>query len=511
MKKVTLATTAAFLLSAETFAGGLLTNTNQNAAFLRNPARDAVMAIDGVYTNPAGVAFLADGFHISLNWQAAFQTRTITNTYAPFACNTEMGGSTSRTFKGKATAPVIPSIQAAFNRKKWSVQLNFAITGGGGKCEFDNGLGSFERIIAQTASGVGLLAQGLDQVSAAYGASPKLSTNYFPNMDGQLQPGYSYDSYMRGRQYYFGLSLAAARRITDNFSVSAGLRGVYASCNYYGYIRDIKVGNAPLAAMLPGGAEVELNCDQNAFGVTPILGADWRTKDGKWNFAAKYEFRTRMRLKNQAVNRTPSLDALPGALIGVGVPAAVFENDAVKEKLEMFQEEFNTELGEAIGEFEDGQKVDGDIPALLTLGAEYAPIRKLRLDAGFHYYFDKQAKTYGNRHKQLDHGTWEVLAGAEYDINKTFTVSAGWQKTQYGITDDYMDDKSFVVSSNTLGLGANIRVAQRVSLDVSYFHTFYKHKKTTVSYANGNGTFNDYTADYTRQNNVAGIGVNISL
>ena len=40
------------------FAGGLLTNTNQNIAFNRNFARDGVIAIDGVYSNPAGIAFL---------------------------------------------------------------------------------------------------------------------------------------------------------------------------------------------------------------------------------------------------------------------------------------------------------------------------------------------------------------------------------------------------------------------------------------------------------------------
>lgn len=507
MKKTLLAALAAALLSADALAGGLLTNTNQNVAFLRNPARDAVMAIDGVYTNPAGVAFLNDGFHLSLNWQAAFQTRTIENTYAPFAANTEMGGNPSRTFKGKATAPVIPSIQAAFNRKKWSVQLNFAIGGGGGKCEFDNGLGSFEHMIAQTAAGIGQLAQGIDAVSALFGAAPGLSSVYFPNAAGLSMPGYSYDSYMRGRQYYFGLSLAAARRITDNFSVSAGLRGVYASCNYYGYLRNITVGNTQLAQMLPGGADVELNCDQNAFGATPILGADFRTKDGKWNFAAKYEFRTRMRLKNQSVNNTPSVEELPAALVGAGVPAAVLQTPQIAAGLSEFGEKFDTQLGEALGEFEDGKKVDGDIPALLTLGVEYAPVKPLRLDAGFHYYFDKQAKAYGDRHKLLDSGTWEVLAGAEYDINKTFTVSAGWQKTQYGTTDEYMDDKSFVVSSNTLGLGANIRVARRVTLDVAYFHTFYQHKKTATTEAPGLV----YTADYTRSNNVVGVGVNISL
>src|SRR5574344_2662502 len=61
------------------WAGGLLTNTNQSIEFLRNPARDAAIGIDGVYSNPAGVIFLGDGFHLSLNIQNAHQTRTVSS------------------------------------------------------------------------------------------------------------------------------------------------------------------------------------------------------------------------------------------------------------------------------------------------------------------------------------------------------------------------------------------------------------------------------------------------
>ena len=46
------------IVSIPTFAGDYLTNTNQNAAFLRMIARGASIDIDGVYSNPAGLAFL---------------------------------------------------------------------------------------------------------------------------------------------------------------------------------------------------------------------------------------------------------------------------------------------------------------------------------------------------------------------------------------------------------------------------------------------------------------------
>ncbi|MCI6554183.1 MAG: hypothetical protein MSA43_00755, partial [Prevotella sp.] len=68
-------------------AGGLLTNTNQNVSFLRNPARDAAIGIDGVYSNPAGVVFLGEGFHLSLNVQNVHQTRTIKTGFPLFVNN----------------------------------------------------------------------------------------------------------------------------------------------------------------------------------------------------------------------------------------------------------------------------------------------------------------------------------------------------------------------------------------------------------------------------------------
>jgi hypothetical protein len=115
-------------------AGGILTNTNQSIDFLRNPARDAAIGLDGVYSNPAGVAFLPEGFHIAFNWQYAHQTRTITSNNPLFALGRKNSGYTSKTFEGVADAPFIPSLQGAYNKGNWSVQFNLSVPGGGGSC-----------------------------------------------------------------------------------------------------------------------------------------------------------------------------------------------------------------------------------------------------------------------------------------------------------------------------------------------------------------------------------------
>ena len=510
--------TAAIASSSVSFAGGLLTNTNQNVAFNRMMSREASIGIDGVYYNPAGVVFLSEGHHLSLNWQLAYQTRIIKNGYDLFKNNVN-NPITPREFKGEAFAPVIPSLQYAYNKGRWSFQANLALTGGGGKCTFDNGLGSFEKIVGETAMGACGLAGALDGAAkGALGAAyPK---NIFSEMFG-TDGKYSYDSYMHGRQYYYGISIGAAYKVSDNFSAFAGLRTVYASCNYYGYVRDIKVGNTPLYTVLDptktDAADILLSCDQTGLGFTPIIGIDYKT--GRWNFSAKYELKTRMRLKNKSVNQAPSIGNLAGnlrtALIAKGVPEVVVDNKilgdpTVQAVMGGIKSKFDTALGEAVGEYEDGKKIAGDIPAYLTLGAGYAPTDDLRINVGFHWFDDKNATSYNNRNKKLDRGTLEYNAGAEYDINKRFTVSAGWQCTSYGLSDEYMDDKSFVVSSNSVGVGGVIRLTSRMKLNVAYFHTFYEHKKTSDESTVGTNTLN-YTSDYTRNNNVFGVGLDVKF
>ena len=150
MKKKIVTLAAFVAASASTaMAGGLLTNTNQNSAFLRQLSQNGNIDITSLYSNPAGTAFLQPGFHLSLNVQNAKQSRDITTTFPLFAYNVNNPTATHR-FEGEANAPVIPSFQASYNWDRWSAYLNFALGGGGGKCEFDKGLGSFEALYSST-------------------------------------------------------------------------------------------------------------------------------------------------------------------------------------------------------------------------------------------------------------------------------------------------------------------------------------------------------------------------
>ncbi|WP_449304104.1 hypothetical protein [Prevotella aurantiaca] len=495
-------------LSSSVKAGGLLTNTNQSIAFLRSLARNGAIGIDGVYSNPAGVAFLPNGLHISFNVQNVYQTRTInsgltipvlqgTPYHQPFKMN---GGNKDgiKKFKGEASAPFVPSFQIAKNYDKWGFQMGFGIVGGGGKATFNGGLPSFERQIAMIP---GMLAnQGLTTT----------------------EPGYSVSSYMHGQQYDFGLQLGATYKINDKLAVYGGARFNYIYNKYEGNIVNISanidgkmenlydyfstkanamtqlaIQNTQMAAQATDPtakaqyeaaakkyqagadqlnktktqfADRYLDCTQRGWGITPIIGIDYKT--GRWNLAARYEFTTKFNIEN------------------------------------------NTKRDDT-GQFQNGVNTPNDLPGLLSLGAQYEVLDNLRLLAGFHYYFDKDARMANNKQRLLSSNTREYLTGIEWDIKTGITVSMGAQRTQYGLGDgSYLSDLSFVTSSYSFGVGAKIKVAKNADLNVAYFFTKYEkfNKEYETTAKTGTQEVKMLNTDeFTRTNKVFGVGLDITL
>ncbi len=463
-------------MSSPMMAGGLLTNTNQNATFLRNPARDAAIAIDGVYSNPAGVAFLPQGFHLSLSWQAAFQKRQLSASNPLFNMNAN-NPSANRNFEGKSVAPVIPSFQAAYVfNDKWSVSAQFAVGGGGGKCEFEEGLPMFEELLG------GSLAAGIN---------------------GVTNPGnpytYSLNQSLTGKQYFYGIQVGGTYKVTENVSLFGGVRGVIANCGYEGAVTGFTVNNIPGTTYSPIFAQsaqsaiqasnqfaaagdmekalyyaeqalqagtvaqmtqsdLVLDCQQKGFGITPIIGVDYKL--GKLNLAAKYEFRTKINLENESKN-SANVDA-------------------------------------AFAVYADGSKVRSDIPSLLTVGAQYEFTPAVRAMGGFHYYWDKKAK--GTAIKD-GKNTWEVVLGAEWDVNDKILLSLGGQRTQYGFEDSDMTDTNFNIRSTALCIGGAYKFTEDIKLNIGYMHSFYEDHKFT----NANGT----NCNYTRKNDVVGMSLDM--
>ena len=469
-------------MTSAAWAGGLLHNTNQSIHFVRMMARGATHEIDGVYTNPAGLAFMDhEGWSLSLNIQSASQTRDVL-TYFPLFPEADH----THLYKGKAEAPVVPSLYGAYKRDRWVFSGFFGFTGGGGKCDFDSGLPMFDAAV---------MAGVKDKTQTLISTFPQAAA-LFP--EGYVDPSfYNIESSMKGHQYIYGLQLGATYKILDWMSAYAGFRMNYFDGNYSGHI--IASANEKLekavGQMLPlvqqyapeyvpelsnmagegGLAKVALDCSQTGWGVTPIIGVDLVWKG--FTLATKYEFKTNLNIEND--NKT-------------------FENDvpdAFKEKM---------------ADYKHGVNTPNDLPAIFyaALGYEIVP-NKLRATVEYHYYDDKHAEMAHDKQKALRHGTHEVLAGVEWDINKTFTVSCGAQNTDYGLSDAYQTHTSFSCDSYSIGLGGAVNLSEKIKLNVGYFWTTYKdYDRSEENYF---GTTLPGKDTYSRTNKVFGAGIDFKF
>ena len=152
MKKKVVLGAALMMMPLVSFAGGYLTIRISMQPFLRSLSRGAAIDIDGALSNPAGLSFLpTDGFRVGVSIQSAFQTRDIDASFSTYngfdpvnKVPTVSDVPYKKYYKGKAAAPVIPSVFAAYKKGDWTISGFFAITGGGGKASFDDGLPMFE-------------------------------------------------------------------------------------------------------------------------------------------------------------------------------------------------------------------------------------------------------------------------------------------------------------------------------------------------------------------------------
>ena len=440
---VFMAMTAIFATAS--WAGGLMTNTNYHIAFDRMMARGASFDIDAAYSNPAGTVFGREGWQLSLNFQKPWQFRDIELT-------TDKG---SQMFEGKASAPIVPALFAAYKKDRWSVSTMIGIVGSGGFVQYDNGVPMFN-----------VLLQGM------------LGAN------GIAADQYTLDSEMKGKQYIYGGQVNFAYKITDNFSAAVGFRANYYDGYYRGHVRADK--HAAFGEL----AGLALDVDQKGWGFTPMVSVNFH--QGPLTLTARYEFRTKVETKNE----TNSLEA------GLGSKLVAYMMTVDPTGTPAKLEALSKQMAAYTAPYEDGAKTRYDMPALLSIAAGYEFTPKLRATLEYHFFDDKNAKMANDRQEELKHGTHEFLAGIEYDINKKFTISCGGQRTDYGLSDRYEQNTSFACDSWSVGLGGAWNINEKVRLNAGYFCSIYSNYDKQTTY--GKET-------YSRTNNVIGVGIDFKF
>ena len=462
-----------------------MTNTNYHIAFDRMFARGATTEIDAAYSNPAGLAWGHEGWQLSINFQKPWQNRDVEINIDNFLANPLVGnpGETfHKKYKGEASAPIVPALFASYKKDRWAISTMIGIVGSGGFVEYDEGVPMFN--VPVTAKIYSTLFQKI------------AATPYAAQADA-LARDFTLDSSMKGKQYIYGGQVNFTYKFFDFLSAAVGFRANYYDGYYRGHVTAIPgqkiatmVGTNPLM-------DLQLDCLQRGWGFAPLISLDFHKN--KWTVALRYEFRTKINPKNDT--RTLLIGA-SGNVVDVKTMAEKMGTEQTIAALSQ------TALGDMAGKvaaYLPDEETRYDMPALFVAAVGYDFTPRLRAAAEFHFFDDKNAKMGGKRQETLSHGTYEVLAGVEYDINKKFTISCGGQRTDYGLTDDYQQNTSFACDSWSLGLGGAWNINEKMRLNASYFCSLYSDYKKHLEKTYGT----PYTADkiYSRTNHVIGVGL----
>jgi long-subunit fatty acid transport protein len=499
---------ASLLITGSLFAGGLVTNNNQSAMFTRLQNRNASTGIDAVYFNPAGLTRLGTGFFASVNNQTITQTQKVNSDYHYLL-------PTPKKYVGNVSAPIFPGIYLVYNTGKLSLSAGFNPIGGGGGAKYKTGLPSFEMNVADIPPS--LTAQGIPTTK------------------------YSSDIYFKGSSVYFGYQANVGYKINDKFSVAVGARLVSATNKYSGYLKNISInptypafgaaytGGMVLASqfftdgqtylngvstqlsstatslqpLITGGAGGVLLSNGTAVGLTPTqvatlqgtiaaLGgnpAGMTIAQSQAFFSGAstvYGAKAGVMGENAAASKDITVNATES---GTGITPILSANFAPVENLDIaIKYEFKTELNlktkvsnnEGAGIFVDGQTVIADMPAMLSFGVDYRPVKRLLLSASFDEYFDKNVDYDGSSAitiNEIDKNFVEYGLGIEYGLTDKLRISGGWAHTETGVNLNYQSDQSFSTNTNSFGAGFGYRITPMIDLNLAGQYTFYNDGK----------------------------------
>lgn len=424
MKKILLTITAV-CITASLMAGGLVTNTNQSAAFTRLLSKNASVMVDAAYFNPAGLTKLNDGIHVSLSNQFITQTKTITNDYMLL---------NGDEYIGDVKAPLFPSFYGVYKKGKLAVSFGFNPIGGGGGAEYTTGLPSFEMDIAELVPLLASFGMPTDQYSA--------------------------DISLKGTSIYFGYQANVAYAINDMLSVAVGARLVTAKNTQEGAIANI-MANPTHPVANPTGAMVlmnpfftgigepvyagmtadrELDIVQTGTGFTPIISVNVSPID-MLNIALRYEMQTKLTLVTEVID------------------------------------------GKGAGMFTDGDEIVADMPAMLAVGVDVKPIDKLLLSGSLTMYMDKNNDYDGSADlevEMIDKNFISYSFGAEYAINNMFKISGGYSGTSTGVNDLYQSDLRYSLNTSSFGGGLGVSVTPMIDVNLGAMMTNYDMGTNTL-------------------------------
>lgn len=555
MKK-TILFAAILMLAPLVYAGGLLTNTNQSAQFIRMMSRNASLDIDAVYFNPAGLIKLEDGWHFAAYSQTILQKKPIDSGFPLL---------NDGYYEGVVNVPVFPTAFAVYKMDNWAFSLGIGPNAGGGSASYERGLPSFEIPITKVVPGLA----GLKQINPAWNVN-----------------NYSADLSFEGSSVFWGIQLGATYQVNDIFSVYGGVRYLPAKNTYQGTIQSIqlKVGEeyypapewltqvsttvdglaarATAAANMPqtlqpfidggaGGYTLDqlqggglINAEQRAgiegglerIGLSPqqIDAMDLSTIQGAYAQASPVFQQQATLLSNTSASLSNTADKLGDKtvdteqtgngftpMIGINFSPAENLNIALKYEMKTSLALTNNTTVDDLGLFPDGSSSQNDIPALLAAGVGYRT-DLIEAQLSYNMYFNKGVEWGPNtrdlsiwkdrdpnqiRMREIDKNGMEIALGVQFNVLDNFGFSVGGMYGDQGVAESYQSDFSFSNPSFTAGAGVEWKLTDALTLDAGVSNSFYQDQTVTFE----DPDLGSYDETYTKTTVNFAVGLSYSL
>ncbi len=361
-KKVLFPALAAAVLCAQgVFGNSIDYLNNQSSDYFRSFNRNAALdSADIVHYNPAGTVFMVNGTYVKGDIQ-----------YLDKDYGMEYQGTDY-----SSTEPVLmPAFFLVCKKDDRSFIISADMIAGGGTLEYKDGLPLFK-------------------------LSPATADNDF-----------------RGSSVYKALTAGGAYRISEEISLSAALRGIYALKKYESR-----------------GPYAELDAEKKAFGVGAVFGIDFFPSK-YLNLAAKFETPVRL--------------------------------------------EFETETKSTFGGlFPDGEKKREDLPAVAGFGVNFYPAEGLSIGSSLTLYLNKTGENETYDEKGYGNG-FDWGFGADYSVNSFLLVGCGFQYAKTGGADK-SDYYAYPLDSRCYAAGIKLFPYENFSVGLSSSYIKYIDEKGSV-------------------------------
>lgn len=482
MKKISLMLTLAIMMvGSAVFAGSIDYLSNQSAKYDMNTARTG--SVDGADTavyNPAGTALLAEGLYIDLSSQ------TLLKFYKEEA---ELkAANIKESYEQDKATPVLPNLYAVYNlgmmgAGKLAVFGNAGIVAGGGSLVW-NGIAAGVGYDAQVASTMNTNSAAVSAGMLAAGLPATVPNNGF----GTTIPTGT-DLEVKGSSLYYNFGLGAAYSLLEDL-LSLSLGGKYVisqkSSSLHGKLffmqtagTDYNYVTGQTAAQdystSAGAWEIHAKSvnESDAKGYTIVVGTDIRPIK-ELTFGVRYETETKLEYEydQTTINVTNTFNSALWSPVSATTPTSNISAG------------LNTALSAMLDK--DGDKVNYNLPQILSVGAEYLVMPEMTVGVSSNIYFLSQADMAG--YEEFFGTGWEAGLGVTYRVIEPLKLSATFMYTDQGAKDSlYTTDANLVtVSANPvlnsifMGIGGTFTVMPGLDLSLDACWVHYLPKDITT-------------------------------